>query len=485
MSRDLMALLISFAYLASMVAVGEVARRRLGASREGARKFIHVAVGLWVFGTLTLFTSRWMAAVPAAVAVVANYLAARTRMLAATAERQGEYGTVWFPLSFLLLILFAWERPDAILGGMLAMTLGDAAAALIGSRWGKHRYQVWGGGLKTWEGSFTMAAVTAGALLLTGSFFPGLAEWSLSLAVLGAVVAAVAEALGPKGLDNLWVPLAVGAVIYGADRLPIGPLALGAVLALLIGMVGYVRGALSPSGVLGALLTGTLVFGMGGLGGGVALVAFFLSSTLLGRALRGRTRILEADYAKGGRRDMGQALANGGVAALAAALSFGTGQPAWGGALLGALATANADTWATELGGAFGRHPRLITTLHPVPAGTSGGVTGAGLVASLGGAGFVAMVAWAAGGLMLPLGGARLFAGAVLGGLVGSLADSLLGATVQAVYRCPDCGRETERTVHGCGARTQLLRGRRWITNDVVNLLATGVGAAVGYLMVG
>jgi len=261
----------------------------------------------------------------------------------------------------------------------------------------------------------------------------------------------------------------------------------GLVFSLVIGMMGYRRGALSGSGVAGAIVTGTLMFGLGGWEWGLLLLAFFVSSSALS-FYRAHDKLgLAEKFAKGHRRDLGQALANGGLAALLAILSkflplTGTGREGvWLIACAGAMAAVNADTWATELGVLSPHPPRLVTTGRRVEVGASGGVTWLGTAASLGGALFVGLC----GGLALLIlrqgwvGAGVLLLAATVGGLAGSLADSALGATVQAIYRCDACQKETERRVHRCGAETRLLRGWRWLGNDLVNFIASAVGALV------
>jgi uncharacterized protein (TIGR00297 family) len=255
----------------------------------------------------------------------------------------------------------------------------------------------------------------------------------------------------------------------------------GLLFSLLIGVMGYRRGALSGSGVLGAVLTGTLIFGLGGWEWGLLLVAFFVSSSVLSFYQAREKEGLAEKFAKGHRRDLGQALANAGVAALLAILHALHPHPAWFSACAGAMAAVNADTWATELGVLSPRLPRLITTGRRVEVGTSGGVTWMGTGASLGGALFIGLLGglgelvtrqdWGyVGGLVLA---------ATAGGLLGSLFDSLLGATVQAIYWCDNCQKETERQVHRCGTETRRLKGWSWLGNDWVNLLASAFGALV------
>jgi len=63
-------------------------------------------------------------------------------------------------------------------------------------------------------------------------------------------------------------------------------------------------------------------------------------------------------------------------------------------------------------------------------------------------------------------------------GLVGSLFDSLLGATVQAIYHDPQRDKETEKIVlDENGSPTAPVRGWEWMNNDMVNFSATLCGA--------
>ena len=261
----------------------------------------------------------------------------------------------------------------------------------------------------------------------------------------------------------------------------------GLALSLAIAALGYRRGALNGSGVVGALVTGTLIFGLGGWEWGVLLIAFFVSSSALSFYRSREKESLAEKFAKGHRRDLGQALANGGLAALLAVLSrlsptiIPMPGRVWFAACAGAMAAVNADTWATELGVLSARPPRLITTGQPVEVGASGGVTWLGSAASLGGALVIGLFA-GLGSLVLHQGWASagiVVLAATAGGAGGSAFDSLLGATVQAIYWCDSCNKETERKVHRCGTQTRRMRGWRWLGNDMVNFAASALGALV------
>jgi uncharacterized protein (TIGR00297 family) len=242
-------------------------------------------------------------------------------------------------------------------------------------------------------------------------------------------------------------------------------------------LVAWRAGSLSASGAIAAALVGTAAAAAGGPWVALLLV-YFVSSTLLSRV--GRSRKLERTagmIAKAGARDAWQVLSNGLVFGLAAAASVWlTPTEMWLVIGTGALAASAADTWATEVGTLVGGTPRSILTGRGLPVGASGGVTIAGLLASVAGA---AVVTYFSG--LTP----RYIGWVILAGVVGALSDSIAGALVQKRLWCDACGKATEMQIHTCGSTTRRVGGLAFVENDAVNLLATMVGAAAGYVLVG
>ncbi len=272
----------------------------------------------------------------------------------------------------------------------------------------------------------------------------------------------------------------------------------GFLLALAISLAAWRLGSLTRSGAAAAVVLGTIVFGLGGLAWAILLVAFFVSSSGLSHLFGGRKQSLAGTFSKSARRDAGQVLANGGLVGLAVVAHALVPDQDWPWiAFSGALAAVNADTWATELGVLSRSQPRLITTWQAVARGASGGVSPAGTLAALAGALFIGLLSallHPGQALLLLDGGPNLSPGAPiffitwaaigLSGLLGSLVDSLLGATLQAIYYCPACAKETERyPLHTCGAKTSLRRGLPWLDNAGVNALCALVGGLAAIIL--
>ncbi len=251
----------------------------------------------------------------------------------------------------------------------------------------------------------------------------------------------------------------------------------GALVALAIALAARRAGSLSVSGAAAAVGVGTICSAAGA-SWAVLVIAFFLSSTAIGRIRADlRAKRFAAIVAKGGQRDAGQVFANGGIFAAAALAQIIHPSPGWLAVGGGALAAAAADTWATEIGSLASTPPRDILRGTVVAPGTSGGVTAAGTLASIGGGAFIGGIAALAGWPW------AVVIATVLGGIVGAFADSILGATVQVRRWCDRCNSATEQPVHQCGAATRIAGGISWIDNDAVNLISVLLGGVTAFFL--
>jgi uncharacterized protein (TIGR00297 family) len=255
----------------------------------------------------------------------------------------------------------------------------------------------------------------------------------------------------------------------------------GFILAIVVAYLAHRAHSLSPSGAFAATLVGTIIFGVGGWQWAILLLIFFITSSGLSRAFKKRKQGLSEKFSKGHERDAGQVFGNGGLATLFAALHalYPQSIVPWIG-FAASLAAVNADTWATELGVLNPTPPRMLIDLRKrVEKGTSGGVSLWGTLASLVGAAVIALpAAWFANNwTLLPL--------ITFAGLAGSLFDSFLGATVQAMYYCPTDKKETEKhPLHTCGTETVHIRGWEWLNNDWVNFACGAFGVVVALLFI-
>jgi uncharacterized protein (TIGR00297 family) len=261
-------------------------------------------------------------------------------------------------------------------------------------------------------------------------------------------------------------------------------LIIGFILATFVAYFAYRAHSLDKSGALAATFVGTIIFGIGGWQWAVLLLTFFITSSGLSRAFKQRKQGLSEKFSKGNERDAGQVFGNGGLATLFAALHafYPDTIIPWIG-FAASLAAVNADTWATELGVLNPTPPLMITNLRKhVEKGTSGGISLWGSLASLLGSSIIALSAV----LLSPTGRLSMntFLLIAFAGLAGSLFDSLLGATVQAMYYCPTDKKETEKyPLHTCGTQTVHIRGWKWLNNDGVNFACGAFGVVIALLL--
>ncbi|XP_045773123.1 transmembrane protein 19 [Maniola jurtina] len=260
-------------------------------------------------------------------------------------------------------------------------------------------------------------------------------------------------------------------------------------LPITVAIYGYRKKSLNISGALLGLVV-AFVLTLANYCFLIDLLVFFLSSSKATRFKPHLKRKIEEDFKEGGQRNWIQVLCNGGMATqlgLLYLLDVGSSErpinfvndyrASWLSiGVLGVFACCNGDTWASELGTVLSKSdPYLITTWKKVPKGTNGGVSAIGtLVSTLGGfviglAHYLTILYFADRSLLMyaPPQWPIVLYGA-LAGLIGSLIDSLLGATLQ--YSGVD---KDGKIVSHSSLSVKHISGSNILDNHSVNLLST------------
>jgi dolichol kinase len=142
-------------------------------------------------------------------------LGKRMPNLVEVTEGGHQLGLVFYAISFSVLACFFSTQPSVIAAGVVPMAYGDAAASLVGEKFGKRKFKIFC--RKSVEGSLVMFAVSFVGLSASLLFFSAMHPFPLlrsMVAALGvAAGATAAEALAPRGIDNLTVPF-FGALLF-------------------------------------------------------------------------------------------------------------------------------------------------------------------------------------------------------------------------------------------------------------------------------
>jgi uncharacterized protein (TIGR00297 family) len=477
---------IVFFLVTMLITAAELVRRLMGGNSEITRKFVHIVAGILMAFAPFVFTSGIPAILISALAIIGTFISIRFNLLKSLHDTQRvSYGTTFHPLAFLILVLMLWNSaPDILSISILVLAVPDALAAIVGRNVRTPHFFSFSTDKKTYEGSAVMFLSTT--LFIMGFLLYGNYQtqypW-IVIAVVTALVVTAWELVCTHGFDNLTIPLSTAFMlhyfIYYQPHQHPEQMITAFFLAAAIGFLSHKLNFLSPSGSIATFLLAVIVYGNGGWMWTVPILTFFIASSLLSKYGKRRKKRLELVFEKSDKRDAGQVAANGGVAGLLVMLWYLIpDHTELYYCYLASIAAVTADTWGTEIGTLMKGKPRSIITFRPVDIGTSGGVSPAGLLGGALGAALVAGSSLFVSGIPMP---AEYLMLIILCGIAGSLADSILGATVQSQYVTAQ-GNVTERTSVN-GVPTTLVRGFRAVNNDVVNWLCGTTGALLMYLL--
>ncbi len=433
-----------------------------GDHSEVSRQLVHISMG--AFALLLRWLSWEQAIALAATALLFNVFV--LPRLAHTIYRPGDrsraaHGIVFYPVAVLGLIACFPHRLDIAAAAWGILAAGDGIATLAGRAIGGPRWP--------WNPDKTVAGTVAFVVggTLAGC---GLAWWctpandpsaprlfALLAPPIAALAAAFVETVPIRLDDNLSVAAAAAATLWlaaltcaryattleypfagsssgvsaglpGLSEL-FGPF-LGKAVAtnLVVAVSGYAARTVSVAGAVTGAVIGVAIFVSLGWQGWLLLLVTFIAASVASRTGLARKQALGIAEAREGRRGPGNAIANTGVAAIAALLAGIDVHPAAATvAFVAALVAGGSDTIASEIGKAYGRRTVSVTTFRPVPPGTSGAMSLEGTVAGL-----LSAIALGGIGIALHLLALSSLLVVVAAATIGALVESWLGATLEA-----------------------------------------------------
>lgn len=488
-NSDWLYLLVFSGALFGVVLLAELVRYLMKWSSEATRKLVHILVGILVATTPYLFESKWPMVGLGVLFVLFDFIAVKKNMLKGMhGTKRNSYGTVFYPISFVILVLLLWDHSKIILViSMLIMALSDAFAAIVGEKVSKPVVLHFGPEVKSVQGSATMFLTTFLIIFFSLLFFPHLENATLALpfilwtALVVSIIATVSEAISIQGSDNFSVPLLSAFALHFMLNSPVTDLtafSLGMFLSLVVAVLSYKVKFLDAGGSATTFILATVVFGVGHWTFSLPILTFFVVSSILSKMGKKRKKTFLTIFEKSSQRDMWQVIANGGLAGLLVILWYFVKQDWIFVVYVASLAAVTADTWGTEIGVLSKSSPRSILTFKPVAPGTSGGVSFWGTLGATCGALLIGLVSMAISPQLVGFGELLIV---VIAGVLASLVDSLLGATIQAQFKCAVCGKDTEKHIH-CEKPTIFSRGLVWMNNDVVNIFCAASGIVFAYL---
>ncbi len=199
-SSDIIGLILVYGYIALLLIISE---KVLNKYPTFSRKFLHIMVGNVLF-ILPLFTSQFVIAfITAAPFIILTFLMSPyspIKLHDRISSSGHGLGLVYYAISWTVLAFFFFDQPWIIAVGIATMSYGDGMAALIGERYGKHKYKIFGD-KKSFEGSIAMFLVLIATLGVVLAYYH-VTIVSIFIIPLVALVVTVFEGITPKGLDN-------------------------------------------------------------------------------------------------------------------------------------------------------------------------------------------------------------------------------------------------------------------------------------------
>jgi len=213
--NDFVGLALVYIYVAILLIITE---KILDKYPTASRKILHIMTGNIAFLLPIFQTKEVMAFLAAGPFILFTFLMSLHSPIKSikgkTSAAGHGMGLVYYAISWTILAYIFFDHMVVIAIAIFAMSYGDGFASLLGMKFGKKKYKIFGDE-KSYVGSISMFIFTLIMIVIAFLYYGvDITYYKLLLLAFIAMAAAIIEAITPRGLDNLSVPLSISAIYW-------------------------------------------------------------------------------------------------------------------------------------------------------------------------------------------------------------------------------------------------------------------------------
>lgn len=462
--------LLSLIYGLFCIAVSVVAHK-LGLRSIYARKITHILIGFeWVILSQCFGQSIHFVIVCLAFTALVSAIYMFDALPSLSSKGDNSRGTIYYCIAMTVMSAITLLFPEMMIPfgiGVCCTSLGDGFAGIFGQikRYNRKIYDK-----KTLFGFLSCFLFSVASVLVINYIYDAKIKILSILCI--ALFAAILELFAKKGIDNITVTVGAAFLSYLFMSRPefIMHYILPIIFTLPIVAFVYKKKALSPAGIIAALILDLMASVAFGNLGFVILMVFFGCSMIADKLKKSSSQKRE-------ERTAIQVLANGSLGILFSAIYLFHPSKIWLVAFCSVFAEALSDTVSSGIGS---RSTKTFDVFkwRRVESGVSGGMSLLGTASALISSIFISAVAL----LSKDIGASEALV-VCISGFFGSVVDSFLGSLLQGKFQCTVCGKNTEERIH-CNEKASHISGLPYVNNSVVNFISTVFASIISIALI-
>ena len=426
-----------------------------------SRIFVHFTIGIMCGLSPYIFESNLVPSILGLSFVFINIFFHKHKLFESIhSQDRITYGTIYFPLSYLILSSLFWEKVEYFAISYFILAIADPLAAIMGKAFPLRKINLLGDE-KSLGGALSMLFASIFIIYLCSTILPFSTNeegfYIFYFVLFSSIMATMAELISFKGSDNLSIPLVSLLSMYSFYLKP-NIFEITLILSLLL-LFAFLLNFITLDGFFGSIIMSNFIIAYGGINYLTPLVVFFILSSIISK-IKPKNNYSSKESSK---RNIIQVFANGGIAlSLCVCGGFLDDYQFIYYLFLSSVAAAASDTWGTEFGKFSKYRPISILSLKEMNHGESGGISILGTLGSFMGSCMIGLI-----GFYFTL-EKDLILIVILSGFLSSLLDSIIGASLQGKYL-----DSNGIIVEDSSSNNNLINGYSWMSNDAVNLINT------------